>query len=91
MIVLRLGHGSAPDVVPAEHAEMAAGNGRLRMLHRAFNAIPADRKLVRRGTITRSGKLQLTVAGLPAYTYHGDTAGIVTCDNVDGWHAVRAH
>ena len=43
------------------------------------------------GTIKRSGKLQLTVNGLPAYTYHGDTAGIVKCDNVDGWHAVRAH
>jgi predicted lipoprotein with Yx(FWY)xxD motif len=42
------------------------------------------------GTIKRAGKLQLTVNGLPAYTYHGDTAGVVKCDNVDGWHAVRA-
>jgi len=42
------------------------------------------------GTIKRGTKLQLTVNGLPAYTYEGDTAGIVKCDNVDGWHAVRA-
>ena len=42
------------------------------------------------GTIKRGGRLQLTVNGLPAYTYHGDTAGVVKCDNVDGWHAVRA-
>lgn len=43
------------------------------------------------GTIKRAGKLQLTVNGLAAYTYHGDTAGVVKCDNVDGWHAVRPH
>jgi predicted lipoprotein with Yx(FWY)xxD motif len=42
------------------------------------------------GTIKRGTKLQLTVNGLPAYTYEGDTAGIVKCDGVDGWHAVRA-
>ena len=42
------------------------------------------------GTVKRGAKLQLTVNGLPAYTYHGDTAGVVKCDNVDGWHAVRA-
>jgi len=42
------------------------------------------------GTIKRGSKMQLTVNGLPAYTYHEDTAGIVLCDNVDGWHAVRA-
>jgi len=30
------------------------------------------------------------VNGLPAYTYQGDTAGVVKCDGVDGWHAVRA-
>jgi len=42
------------------------------------------------GTVKRGGKLQLTVNGLPAYTYHGDKAGVVKCDNVDGWHAVRA-
>jgi predicted lipoprotein with Yx(FWY)xxD motif len=41
------------------------------------------------GTIKRAGKRQLTVNGLPAYTYHGDRAGIVLCDNVDGWFAVR--
>jgi predicted lipoprotein with Yx(FWY)xxD motif len=41
------------------------------------------------GTIKRGAKLQLTVNGLPAYTYEGDKAGIVKCDNVDGWHAVR--
>ena len=42
------------------------------------------------GTIRRGGKLQLTVNGLPAYTYEGDTAGVVKCDGVDGWHVVRA-
>lgn len=42
------------------------------------------------GTIKRGKKLQLTVNGLPAYTYHGDKAGVVLCDNVDGWFAVRA-
>lgn len=41
------------------------------------------------GTIKRGNKLQLTVNGLPAYIYEGDTAGIVKCDNVDGWHAFR--
>jgi predicted lipoprotein with Yx(FWY)xxD motif len=41
------------------------------------------------GTIGRSGKRQLTVNGLPAYTYHNDSAGLVLCDNVDGWFAVR--
>jgi predicted lipoprotein with Yx(FWY)xxD motif len=42
------------------------------------------------GTIKRGKKLQLTVNGLPAYTYQGDTRGIVKCDGVDGWHVVRA-
>jgi predicted lipoprotein with Yx(FWY)xxD motif len=42
------------------------------------------------GTIKRGAKLQLTVNGLPAYTYEGDRAGIVKCDGVEGWHAVRA-
>jgi predicted lipoprotein with Yx(FWY)xxD motif len=42
------------------------------------------------GTIKRGKKLQLTVNGLPAYTYEGDTAGVVKCDGVDGWHVVRA-
>ena len=42
------------------------------------------------GAIKRGKKLQLTVNGLPAYTYEGDTAGVVKCDGVDGWHAVRA-
>ena len=42
------------------------------------------------GTIKRGTKLQLTVNGLPAYTYEGDKPGIVKCDGVDGWHAVRA-
>ncbi len=41
------------------------------------------------GTIKRGTKLQLTVNGLPAYTYKGDKASIVKCDGVDGWHAVR--
>ena len=42
------------------------------------------------GTIKRGTMLQLTVNGLPAYTYEGDTPGVVKCDGVDGWHAVRA-
>ncbi len=42
------------------------------------------------GTIKRGKKLQLTVNGLPAYTYEGDTRGVVKCDGVDGWHVVRA-
>ncbi len=41
------------------------------------------------GTIKRGSKLQLTVNGLPAYTYHNDPKGVVLCDNVDGWFAVR--
>ena len=41
------------------------------------------------GTVKRGKRLQLTVNGLPAYTYEGDTAGVVKCDNVDGWFAVR--
>lgn len=41
------------------------------------------------GTIKRSGRLQLTVNGLPAYTYHNDRAGVVLCDNIDGWFAVH--
>lgn len=42
------------------------------------------------GTIKRAGKLQLTVNGLPAYTFSGDKAGVVKCNNVDGWFAVKA-
>jgi predicted lipoprotein with Yx(FWY)xxD motif len=41
------------------------------------------------GTIKRGSKRQLTVNGLPAYTYHDDPKGVVLCDNVDGWFAVR--
>lgn len=41
------------------------------------------------GTIKRGSKRQLTVNGLPAYTYHDDPKGIVLCDNVDGWFAFR--
>ncbi len=41
------------------------------------------------GTIKRGKKRQLTVNGLPAYTYHNDPKGVVLCDNVDGWFAVR--
>jgi predicted lipoprotein with Yx(FWY)xxD motif len=41
------------------------------------------------GTVKRGMKRQLTVNGLPAYTYSGDKAGVVKCDGVDGWHAVR--
>lgn len=42
------------------------------------------------GTVKRGMKRQLTVNGLPAYTYVGDTAGVVKCDGVDGWHVVKA-
>lgn len=43
------------------------------------------------GTITRpDGSTQLTWNKQPAYTYVGDTPGVVKCDNTDGWHAVRA-
>jgi predicted lipoprotein with Yx(FWY)xxD motif len=41
------------------------------------------------GMIKRGSKRQLTVNGLPAYTYHTDPKGVVLCDNVDGWFAVR--
>lgn len=43
------------------------------------------------GTITRpDGSTQLTYGKQPVYTYVGDTANVVKCDGVDGWHAVRA-
>ena len=42
------------------------------------------------GTIKRGARLQLTVNGLPAYTFNGDKPGNVKCDGVDGWHAARA-
>jgi len=41
------------------------------------------------GTIKRGSKRQLTINGLPAYIYHNDPKGVVLCDNVDGWFAVR--
>ena len=41
------------------------------------------------GTVKRGMKHQLTVNGLPAYTYSGDKAGLVKCDGVNGWHAVK--
>ncbi len=41
------------------------------------------------GTIKRGSKRQLTINGLPAYTYHDDRPTVVLCDNVDGWFAVR--
>ncbi len=41
------------------------------------------------GSIKRGARRQLTVNGLPAYTYQGDSAGVVLCDNTDGWHVVR--
>lgn len=41
------------------------------------------------GTIARAGRRQLTVNGLPAYTYRGDTPNVVKCDNIGGWFAVR--
>ena len=41
------------------------------------------------GSIKRGNKRQLTVNGLPAYTYHDDPKGVVLCDTVDGWFAVR--
>ena len=43
------------------------------------------------GTIRRpDGTTQLTWDKQPVYTFVGDTANVVKCDNVDGWHAVRA-
>ena len=43
------------------------------------------------GTITRpDGSTQLTWNKQPAYTFVGDSAGVVKCGNTDGWHAVRA-
>ncbi len=41
------------------------------------------------GTVKRGSKLQLTVNGLPAYTYHHDKANVVLCDDVGGWFAFR--
>jgi predicted lipoprotein with Yx(FWY)xxD motif len=41
------------------------------------------------GSIKRGAKRQLTINGLAAYTYHHDPAGVVLCDNVNGWFAVR--
>jgi predicted lipoprotein with Yx(FWY)xxD motif len=42
------------------------------------------------GTVKRpGGKTQLTVNGLPAYTYRHDSPNVVLCDDVDGWFAVR--
>jgi len=41
------------------------------------------------GSIKRGMKHQLTVNGLPAYTYVGDKAGVVKCDGVDGWHVAK--
>lgn len=41
------------------------------------------------GTVKRGNRMQLTVNGLPAYTFAGDTAGVVKCDGVEGWHAVK--
>ena len=43
------------------------------------------------GTITRpNGTTQLTWNKQPVYTYQHDAANVVKCDNVGGWHAVRA-
>ena len=43
------------------------------------------------GTISRpNGTTQLTWNKQPVYTYEHDSANVVLCDNVDGWHAVRA-
>ena len=59
----------------------------------AGTKVPAHLKGVMEmlGTVKRpDGKLQLTVGGLPAYTYKNDTANVVLCDGSDGWHAIRA-
>jgi predicted lipoprotein with Yx(FWY)xxD motif len=43
------------------------------------------------GTTTRpDGSTQLTYGKQPVYTYVGDSANVVLCDNQGGWHAVRA-
>ena len=41
------------------------------------------------GTVKRGMKHQLTVNGLPAYTYSGDKAGVVKCNGVNGWYVVK--
>ena len=42
------------------------------------------------GTIRRpNGSRQLTFRGLALYAYVHDTAGVVLCDNVNGWFVVR--
>ena len=59
----------------------------------AGEKIPAHLKGVMEmlGTVKRpDGRTQLTVGGLPAYTFQKDTANVVLCDGTDGWHAIRA-
>src|SRR2546421_4438522 len=42
------------------------------------------------GTIRRpDGRRQLTFRGLSLYAYVHDTAGVVLCDDVNGWFVVR--
>jgi predicted lipoprotein with Yx(FWY)xxD motif len=42
------------------------------------------------GTVTRpDGRRQLTYDGRPLYTYAHEPRGVVLCDDVDGWFAIR--
>ena len=44
------------------------------------------------GEIKRpDGQTQVTYAGHPLYTFHGDTPTKILCNGVDGWFVVRVH
>lgn len=60
--------------------------------------IPADRTVPRKlrgfsgvfGTVERAdGRRQLTYNRRPLYTYAHEDRGVVLCDDVDGWFAIR--